>query len=66
MTNAAIFRGGQVVDVFTGSGHPIMAGRAVIHDTGMIKHRRSKRRRAVTVGAIPGGGYMVGWLTQGD
>ena len=66
VADAAIFRGRQVIDVLADGRHPIVAGRAVVHDTGMIKHRGGKCRGAVTVGAIPGGGHMVGWLTQGD
>ena len=42
-----------------------MAGGAVIHDTGVIKHPGSKRASLVTDTAIVGGGHVVDFLTHG-
>ena len=66
VTDAAIFRSRQVVEMFTDGRCAIMAGRAVIHDAGMIKHCGGKRRGAMAVRAIPGRWHMVRWFAQGD
>ena len=43
----------------------IVAGSAVIYNTGMIKHPGSKRAGLVTDTAIVGGGYVVNLLADG-
>ena len=47
MADTAILSGGEVVDMFAECNNTIVARGAVIHDTGMIKHRGGKRRGAV-------------------
>ena len=42
VTDAAILSCGEVVEMFTDGRCAIMAGRAIIRDTGMIKHSGSK------------------------
>jgi len=52
VTDTAIFRGGQVIGVFAPRGNAIVAGRAVAHDTGVIKHRTNKGGRVMAHTAI--------------
>ena len=66
VTDAAIFGGRQMVNMFTSGGRPIMARCTVIHDTGMIKHCGGKCRGTMAVRTILGCGYMCRGLTQGD
>ena len=42
----------DVVQRFTERGDTVMAGKAVRCDAGMVEHRRTKRRRAMTVVAL--------------
>ena len=55
-----------MVDVFADGRYPIVAGHAVIHDAGMIKHRGGKGRGAMAVRAIPCRGHMRRGFAQGD
>ena len=52
VADAAIFRGRNVVDLHAHRRRPIVAGSAVIHDAGMIKHRTNKSRGVVAHAAI--------------
>jgi len=66
VTDAAVFRGWQVVGMFTDSHYAIVTGGTIIHDAGMIKHRRRERRCIVAVRAIAGRGYVRCRFAQGD
>ena len=56
MADTAIFGGGQVIGVFAPGGNVIVAGRAVIHDAGVIKHPGGKTVDAMAYPAILSGG----------
>ena len=58
MTEMAIQRGRYMRAVFTGRRHAV-AGRAVVHDAGVIEHRASEGTGAMTDAAVLVGGYMA-------
>jgi hypothetical protein len=58
VTDAAIFRGGQVTGVFALGGNAIVAGGAVVHHAGVIEHAGGKTAYAMTHPAILGGGNV--------
>ena len=64
MTDTAILSGWQVIGVFAPGGNAIVAGRAVAHDTGMIKHRTNKGGSVMTHTTIFGRSDMCDRLAN--
>ena len=58
MADTAILGGGQVIAIFAPGGNVIVTGRAVTHDTGVIKHPGSKTADAMAYPAILSGGNV--------
>lgn len=65
MTNATILTGRYVSGRFPGGISTVMAGRAIIHDTLMVKRGRQETGGQVTLTAIRIGGYMGEGFARG-
>ena len=65
MTVGAILGGGHMAGGFTDRHQAVVAGRAVIHNAGMIKHPSGKAAGLMADTAIFGGGHVVELLADG-
>ena len=52
--------------MFTARRHAIVAGRAIVHDAGVIEHRSDKRAGVMAHTAVLIGGHVRGRLTDGE
>ena len=65
MTEMAIQRSRNVRAMFADRRYPV-AGRAIVHDAGMIKHRPDERTGVMTDTAILVGCYVADRFTNGE